>query len=1099
MRKNRPSRRSRRHGFSRLFGGSSSELRRAPRRGSIERLEERQVLSANVGGNPYFEDQWNLEATGQQTEFDPTSPTRFQTLAEIDNNVVEAWEQLVTGAGVQVGVIAGGFDLLHEDLVTAFNTALAYDAVGSFAGGVFTSLDTDPSIEPDFFDTETDSIGTAVAGIIGARNNDLGIVGIAYEADLVPIRATSNAFQNTFADENMIASALRWRLGTVQDTDGDGIVDGVDNDGDGIIDGYASDEVIDVYFVASEVNDNFGDFDGVFSREANPLPDEVRRAIEDGYNFGRSRWDDTDGDGLFDLDEVTSLGAIYVVPAGNDNGVGLDVADPTGFYASSQYNELANSRYTIAVGAVDYDGRYENNSTGTVTSFAQIGPNVLLVAPSGTDQIDLAADGDLNSGILTTDVTGEAGLNRLPVFNNEVDDDYFPDTNYTSTFGGTEAAAAQVTAVVAQMLEANPNLTNRDVEMILLMSAAQTDQFNESWLTNPHTFFANLYGAPFYAEYNLDTSGDLEPDIENAILPNSPFINTIFDADVIRAYFLNNPDLTFDELALFDTTGQTIDGNPLTILSSNLPLGIDGAAINPEPLFIFAPGLGDANYRPGLDDLISPNSASRAPLQFENGAGFTVSSGYGRYLEEIGYAHGLLDAGLAVELASQWGSNSLYKERSVSISTPINDAGVFPIQARARVPLSPAVDFIVPGGFSPVAISNAFYTEFLSAVSTEEIEFDSGLVGEVITDAPFFDPDNNQTFGPTKGSSYIPIQVDQSVETDFLSLEWLEFRAQFNGVDIDGLTVSIVSPDGTQTELNPYRLSTDSIGNVVLQEPQVGQGYPVPSEAIGPEVDIDGSDIFDVGSLELTDPVESGETWVWTTNRHYGELFSVEASHNALGPVLDDSLREEDVWYLVVENWGGTAGNMDGFQVTLHGTEVSGQRIQGKVGVDDNAQNADFFNLPIAPGGATATNPTPEQLGDGIFNFNRNVVFGEVEIDPTPNFDPITGFYLPSGDEELLTVVVDDPGDSVHFDDLNDSFRDRSYRTFDPDTGIEYTYPVVDADAYFSFDVDELSSNLAEFDLQYSGSAVFPSQNLRTSDGLLAINGLGDGTIGSYR
>ncbi|QDT67976.1 Calcium-dependent protease precursor [Planctomycetes bacterium MalM25] len=1099
MRKNRPSRRSRRNGFTRLLGGSSSELRRAPRRGALERLEERQVLSANVGGNPYFEDQWNLNADGQQTEFDPTSPTRFQTLAEIDNNVVEAWEQLFTGAGVQVGIIAGGFDLTHEDLAAGFADALAYDAIGSFAGGVLSTIDLDPSIEPDFFDDGPDSLGTAAAGIIGARNNDLGIVGIAYEADLVPIRAVSNDFRNTFADENMIASAIRWRMGTVQDINGDGIVDGVDNDGDGIIDGYASDEVIDVYFVANEVNNNFGDSPGtVFANDANFLPDEVRQAIEDGYNFGRSRWDDTDGDGVFDLDEVTSLGAIYVVPAGNDNGAVLAVNDPTGIYASSQFNELANSRYTIAVGAVDYDGRYENNATGTVTSYAEIGPNVLIVAPSGTDQVDLSADNDLNSGILTTDVSGDLGLNQSPVFNNEIDDDYFPDTDYTSTFGGTEAAAAQVTGVVAQMLQANPNLTNRDVEMILLMSAQQTDQFSESWVTNPHLFFADLYAPPAYAAYTVSNGGDT---IQNAILPNTSIYNQLsYDADVIRAYFLNNPDLTFPDLPLLDATGQTVDGVPFEVLASNLPLGIDAAQNNPDPLFIFPAGLGDADIQIGFDDLVAPNSANGDGLRFENGAGFTVSSGYGRYLEEIGYAHGLLDAGLAVELASRWGTEDLHKDQSVSISTPIIDTGVLAIQGAARVSLGNNLpDFIVPGGFGTTPINGGFYTEFLQTLETEEIEFDSGLVGEVITDAPFFDPD--ETFVRNRGATWIPIQVDQSVETDFLSLEWLELRADFVGVDVDNMAVTLVSPDGTHTEMNPYRGSTFIGGNSIFQTSQVSQSWGVPgfSEVIGPEVDIDGSELFDTALIDLPDPLLGigDDTWVWTTNRHYGELFSVEASHNATSVIADETQVEDDVWYLVFENWGAAAGGLDGYQVTLHGTEVSGQRIQGKIGVDDNAQGVDFYNLPQAPGGVGAENPTPEQLGDGIFNFDRLVEYGQVTIDFAPNIDPITGFNLLDGNEEVITVVLDDAGDSVHFADLNDSFRDRSYRTFDPDNQIEYTYPIVDLDAYSEGNSFDLASNLAEFDLQYVGALVEPA--IRTNDGTIDIAGGLDGTIGRVR
>ena len=42
------------------------------------------------------------------------------------------------------------------------------------------------------------------------------------------------------------------------------------------------------------------------------------------------------------------------------------------------------------------------------------------------------------------------------------------------------------------------------------------------------------------------------------------------------------------------------------------------------------------------------------PGLFTNGAGYTVSQGYGVYAEQIGYGHGVVDAELAVKMALQW-------------------------------------------------------------------------------------------------------------------------------------------------------------------------------------------------------------------------------------------------------------------------------------------------------------------------------------------------------------------------------------------------------------------------------------------------------------
>ena len=42
------------------------------------------------------------------------------------------------------------------------------------------------------------------------------------------------------------------------------------------------------------------------------------------------------------------------------------------------------------------------------------------------------------------------------------------------------------------------------------------------------------------------------------------------------------------------------------------------------------------------------------PITMTNGAGYTVSQGIGTNGEQIGYAHGVVDAEMAVLLAQQW-------------------------------------------------------------------------------------------------------------------------------------------------------------------------------------------------------------------------------------------------------------------------------------------------------------------------------------------------------------------------------------------------------------------------------------------------------------
>lgn len=142
------------------------------------------------------------------------------------------------------------------------------------------------------------------------------------------------------------------------------------------------------------------------------------------------------------------LGNIYTWAAGN----GLESND------NVNYDGYANSRYVISVAAIDHNG--------VQSYYSEPGaPNFIAAYSNGN-----------TLGITTTDLVGNAG---------------YAFGNYTSSFGGTSSAAPLAAGVVALILDANPNLSARDVKHILAHTARITDAGDSDWSTNGAGFHIN--------------------------------------------------------------------------------------------------------------------------------------------------------------------------------------------------------------------------------------------------------------------------------------------------------------------------------------------------------------------------------------------------------------------------------------------------------------------------------------------------------------------------------------------------------------------------------------------------------------------------------
>lgn len=174
----------------------------------------------------------------------------------------------------------------------------------------------------------------------------------------------------------------------------------------------------------------------------------------DMLDLSNNSWGPPDnGRGLFGPSPVTEDALLAGVTNGRD-GKGIVycwAAGNGGANDNANYDGYANSRYTLAFTA--------STNQGNQASYAEKGANILANVPSNGGTLD----------VTTTDRTGQDGLDN---------------SNYTDQFGGTSAATPLACGIVALIMEANPELTWRDIQAIIATTAAKNDPNDSDWNTN---------------------------------------------------------------------------------------------------------------------------------------------------------------------------------------------------------------------------------------------------------------------------------------------------------------------------------------------------------------------------------------------------------------------------------------------------------------------------------------------------------------------------------------------------------------------------------------------------------------------------------------
>lgn len=166
--------------------------------GLVEYAEPNYVRKSSVVTDPLYVHQWGLKNTGQKVITTGTPG--------IDIGAEYAWSVTKGNPDIVVAVIDTGIDINHPDLknnIWRNPGEISGDGIDNDQNGFIDDVNGWDFINNDntVFDSPSeDTHGTHVAGIIAAANNNIGIIGIAPNVKIMPLKYITSD-EGTIANE----------------------------------------------------------------------------------------------------------------------------------------------------------------------------------------------------------------------------------------------------------------------------------------------------------------------------------------------------------------------------------------------------------------------------------------------------------------------------------------------------------------------------------------------------------------------------------------------------------------------------------------------------------------------------------------------------------------------------------------------------------------------------------------------------------------------------------------------------------------------------------------------------------------------------------